>query len=85
MMKLLVKLLYNKGQIVNWASSSMMIKMTRVDKMFEKYLRIYGPTPPYPPPPMSSWHMQGHYLHLLPGTLQKLIKNETSYQRLQVG
>lgn len=33
MIKKLVKLLYNKGQIVNWASSSM-IKMTRVDKMF---------------------------------------------------
>jgi len=33
MMKLLMKLLYNKGQIVNGASSSM-IKMTRVDKMF---------------------------------------------------
>lgn len=33
-MQLLVKLLYNKGQIVNWASSSMMIKMTRADEMF---------------------------------------------------
>jgi hypothetical protein len=84
-MKLLVKLVYNKGQIVKWASSSMMIKITRVDKMFEKYLRIYGPTPPSPPTHVSSWHMQGHYLHLLLGTLQKLIKNETSYQRLQDG
>lgn len=34
MMKLLVKLLYNKGKFVNWANSSMMIKMTRADKMF---------------------------------------------------
>jgi hypothetical protein len=33
MMKKLVKLLYYKGQIVNWASCSM-IKMTRVRKMF---------------------------------------------------
>jgi hypothetical protein len=28
----------------------MMMKLTRVDTMFYKYLRIYGPTPPPLPP-----------------------------------
>lgn len=83
-MKKLVKLLYNKGETVNWASSSM-IKMTNQENVLKvfKYLIIYGPTLPHlcvlvayagtlPSP-------------VLPGTLQKLKNNETSYKRLKDG
>jgi hypothetical protein len=69
MMKKLVKLLYNKGQIVNWDSSSMIKESIKCSES------IYGPTSPPPPPPHVFMAYAGTLPPpVLPGTLQKLIK-----------